>query len=337
MLNQRIESIFFYPDNELYGGHPIKDNLVDYQIIKLQLDNVELDGWFVSPNYLPPQGTIIHFHGNAANITNHWSFVDWIPHEGFNLFTFDYRGFGKSTGTPGFDGVYHDCIKAINYVQKNDKTDNIILLGQSIGGAFCLNAASDSIENNLLKSNKLKGLIIDSSFDSFIEIAKSKIPFLPPRLFSKLITDRFNPGLAASKLIGIPKLFIHGRKDNVVPFNRGKKLYEKSSEPKNLLEIPQGKHLSIFKSRKKEYMSEVIKFLNNCIKETSVFKIANAISIIMEHNKKPQNDNKYLITNEAIFRIIKSDRESDRERINQYIKEHQILIETHNKMYGTII
>ena len=135
-----------------------------------------------------------------------------------------------------------------------------VSIGQSIGGAFCLSAAANS------RKKDIKGFIIDSSFDSFIEIAKSKVPFLPTPIVSSLISDKFSPVLSTSRLRKIPKLFIHGTQDSIIPFPRGEQLFRKSSPPKKMLTIEGGDHLSFFMDRNPNDMREIQNFLDHCIK-----------------------------------------------------------------------
>ena len=92
-------------------------------------------GWWV-PAVGDAQGTVIHFHGKGRNMTAHIGFVHWLAKEGFNLFVFDYRGYGQSAGRPQHRGVYQDGVAAIRYVQSRTDVDpdRIVILGQSLGG-----------------------------------------------------------------------------------------------------------------------------------------------------------------------------------------------------------
>ena len=68
-------------------------------------------------------GTVVHFHGNAQNMSAHYTFVSWLPAHGFNLFVFDYRGYGQSEGTLSREGVYEDSVAAVEYVRKRTDID----------------------------------------------------------------------------------------------------------------------------------------------------------------------------------------------------------------------
>jgi fermentation-respiration switch protein FrsA (DUF1100 family) len=258
-----LERLFFYPDSHDYGGHPSIEKL-KYNDIYIRINHkIKLHGWFVPAQETLPKATIIHFHGNAANITNHWVQVSWIPQENYNLFTFDYRGFGKSTGETSFSGMHEDCLTVISYVRKNlDNTGKLIVLGQSLGGAFCVSAVTED------RGKDIKGIILDSCFDSIKNIAMAKISIIPIPLASiatnLLLSDKYSPSkyLYSTK---IAKLFIHGELDQVVPFQQGYNLFQSASEPKKFLPIKHEDHISVFINRMPENMSVVFKFLENCL------------------------------------------------------------------------
>lgn len=96
----------YYPDHRVYQT-PQRKGLRCEEVNFVSHDGTALTGWFV-PATGKAIGTVIHFHGNAQNMTAHFSFVDWLPEEGFNVFTFDYRGYGRSAGAPERQGVFDD-------------------------------------------------------------------------------------------------------------------------------------------------------------------------------------------------------------------------------------
>lgn len=118
--------LFFYPDKKIYNRFNLKEKTYEEVFFK-STDNKKLHGVFIRPEK-KPHGTVIHFHGNAQNLTAHLGFVEWIPQYNFNLFVFDYRGYGKSEGSPNRTGLYEDCISAVNFIiKKKIKTVKIFL------------------------------------------------------------------------------------------------------------------------------------------------------------------------------------------------------------------
>jgi uncharacterized protein len=174
MLSSGCASRFlYYPDHKVYQT-PQQKGLKFEEVNFTSSDGTALTGWFV-PATGKAIGTVIHFHGNAQNMTAHFSFVDWLPFEGFNVFTFDYRGYGRSGGTPQRQGVYDDCVAAITYVQKRPDVDrnSLLIFGQSLGGANALAVLGEK------RFDGIKAVAIDSTFYSYRSIVRDKIGEMP--------------------------------------------------------------------------------------------------------------------------------------------------------------
>ena len=93
-------------------------------------------GWSRAPDARQAKGTVVHFHGNAQNMSSHWQFVGWLARRGYNVFVFDYRGYGDSAGHAELQGVYADSHSALDYVRSRADVDptRLLVLGQSLGG-----------------------------------------------------------------------------------------------------------------------------------------------------------------------------------------------------------
>ena len=207
-------------------------------------DGLELHGW-----YLPARGkavaTVLFLHGNAENISTHILGVAWMPARHFNVFLFDYRGYGASQGKPTFGGVQEDIDAAMDtLVARNDIDPNrIIVFGQSLGGSL----AAHYVAHTAYRDH-IRALVIDSAFSSYTGIAREKLaahwltwPF--QWLASVAIDERFSP-LPAVKLISpIPLLVIQGDRDTIVPAHHAQRLYDAALEPKQLWIVPGAGHI----------------------------------------------------------------------------------------------
>ena len=71
-------------------------------------DGTSLHGWWLPANGRA-KATILFLHGNAENISTHIGSVHWLPAAGYNVFLFDYRGYGKSAGAVELDGIMRDA------------------------------------------------------------------------------------------------------------------------------------------------------------------------------------------------------------------------------------
>ena len=81
---------FFYRPSSVVYQTPKKDGYVYENVSFLSYDQTALHGWFI-PAVGEAKGTVIHFHGNAQNLSAHYSFVSWLPRVGYNLILFDNR------------------------------------------------------------------------------------------------------------------------------------------------------------------------------------------------------------------------------------------------------
>lgn len=260
-----VNSSFYVPNHVVYQIpiYPYED------VIFFSKDGTELNGWFI-PAKGSPWGTVIFFHGNASNISAHYTFVRWLTEKGFNLFLFDYRGYGKSKGCPDRRGIYEDSVSAIEYVQsrKDIDPDKLLILGQSLGGANAISAVAD----NHFKG--IRAVVIEASFFSYTSIAKDKLRhgscLLPSISADILLNDNFSPGMVVDKISPIPILFIHGTEDDVVPLYHSRWLFEKAGNPKQFWVIGNGRHVEAFTRYGKLYQEKLVEFYIDSLSESHV-------------------------------------------------------------------
>jgi len=253
--------IFYQPDDRLYQTPACPYEEVTFQSI----DGTRLTGWFIPSPEKNPYGTVIHFHGNAANISNHYGFVSWLPEAGFNLFLFDYRGYGDSGGKPERQGVFEDSVTALRYVAARNDVDpsRLIAFGQSLGGANAVAAAAATPDV------PLKGVVVDSTFFSYRSIARDKIGLIPILGWLKwplsfiTATNGHSPGPVIARLAPTPVLIIHGTKDRVIPYEHGRLLYEAADSPKAMWTVNGGTHTDALITWEAVYKKKLATTLRN--------------------------------------------------------------------------
>lgn len=240
-------SLFFYPQKQMYDN-PVARQFSPEDIYFKTSDGLTLHGWFFQAANLEARATILVLHGNAENLSTHVNSVLWLIKEGFNLFIFDYRGYGKSQGSPSIKGVHLDAesaLKALLSVPRVDK-ERIIVLGQSIGGAIAVYTVAHTPYKD-----RIAALVIDSAFSSYRLIAREKLaqffitwPFQYP--LSYLASDAYSPIRWIREVSCVPVLIIHGDKDPVVPMHHGQMLYEAAQDPKEFWETTVPGHVRSF-------------------------------------------------------------------------------------------
>jgi fermentation-respiration switch protein FrsA (DUF1100 family) len=208
------------------------------------------EGAEISAIYLPHQEaryTILYSHGNAEDIGMIFPVLEQIRNMGFSILAYDYRGYGTSTGTPSEEGLYRDEDTAYNYLVNNLDTppDRIIALGRSLGGAVAV---------DLARRQKLAGVVVESSFLSIYQTVPS-LSMLP---FDSI--DKFKSG-SKMKDIHAPVLVIHGKKDQIVPFEHGEKLFQAANAPKLSLWVDDANHNNLLEKSGKRYEQALKEFV----------------------------------------------------------------------------
>ena len=265
LLTGCASKAFYYPDHHVYAT-PANDGLAYEEVSFSSADGTTLNGWFI-PSATKAKGTVIHFHGNAQNISSHYSFVSWLPKEGFNVFTFDYRGYGKSGGSVSRSGIREDAEATLNYVRSRRDVDpaRILVLGQSLGCAISLAALTDA------GTNGIRAVVLDSPFYSYRSIVRDKMKLIPvvgllrwPLSFL-VISNSGSPASTVDDLSPIPLLILHGTSDQVIPYSHGARLFAKAEEPKQMLSIPRGRHADALTLNDPQYRQQVVLFFNNAL------------------------------------------------------------------------
>jgi uncharacterized protein len=168
--------------------------------------------WWVAPSDTT-QPVFLYFHGNGANLENRAARFAKLTASGAGLLALSYRGYGGSTGTPTEAGLRIDTRRAYDELVNAKKIDpkRIIVFGESLG---------TTLANLLAADVPVAALLLDSSFDSALDVAARAYPWLPVRL---LLLDQFRADLAAAK-ISAPVQQIHCRDDFVTPLASAERL-----------------------------------------------------------------------------------------------------------------
>jgi fermentation-respiration switch protein FrsA (DUF1100 family) len=211
-------------------------------------DSERLHGWYF--NQYPDKPVILFCHGNAGNISHRLEYISMLLDTGVNVFIFDYRGYGKSSGRPSEKGIYTDALCAYDYLVNEEKINpnDIFLLGRSLGVAAALEVA---------QNRKARAIILENGFLSVRHMARYMGIF---RLVAPLLPANYN-SLEKIKHITIPKLIMCSENDEVVPSIMGRKLFKAAGEPKYFYEIKGAGHNDTNVTGGKEYQNKIIEFI----------------------------------------------------------------------------
>ena len=241
--------LVYFPDRQVQATPA--DFGVRYEEVPLTAsDGTKLAAWFVpAPK---DKGVILFCHGNGGNISHRLESLAVFRNLGYSVLIFDYRGYGRSEGSPSEEGTYRDARAAWEHLvhERNVPPGRIVLFGRSLGGAVAAKLASETDP---------AGLIVESAFTSIPDIGAERFWFLPVRLLS-----RFEYNTAGMiRQAGCPVLIVHSRDDEIIPFAHGRRLYEAAAEPKEFIEISGG-HNDGFLTSGETYTTGLGWFLRRC-------------------------------------------------------------------------
>jgi uncharacterized protein len=239
---------FFQPHSVLVST-PDRFGL-EYEPVELQAeDGTALFAWF-----LPARGeartTVLFLHGNAENISTHFANVAWMPAAGFNVLALDYRGYGRSGGSPSLKGAQMDIDAAMQALLARPDVDpqRIVVFGQSLGAALAVHYVAHSP-----RRKNVRAVVLDSPFSDYRLITREKMAgyFItwPFQWLPALTVDNdYSPQASVRAVSPIPLLLIHGEQDEVVPVEHSKRLYAGAMEPKDLWVLPNAGHIQAVRS-----------------------------------------------------------------------------------------
>jgi fermentation-respiration switch protein FrsA (DUF1100 family) len=226
MLESLVSQFIYYPDPD-WIVTPDHLGLRAEEVYLAPEPGVRLHAWFFPhPN---AQATLLFCHGNAGNASHRLGNTQLLLQAGLQVLLFDYRGYGRSSGTPSEQGLYRDAEAAwLHLVERPDTVGTPrVIFGRSLGGAVAVELATRV---------EAEGLVVESTFTSIRTLTRLVFPLSLPQIPVKYDSLSKIGGLA------MPLLAIHGERDELVPFADGRALYEAAPEPKAWYPIPGAGH-----------------------------------------------------------------------------------------------
>jgi fermentation-respiration switch protein FrsA (DUF1100 family) len=246
-------TMLFHPARYPEGNYDVEtiDGIQPQDVFFESADGTRLHGWYFKNKSAGK--TIVFHHGNAANLSTRLGLIQLQLRAGASVFIYDYRGFGRSEGLPDVQGICDDGTAAFDYLvnQEGLPADSIINYGESLG---------TGVAGQVSTVRPGAGLILQSGFTSLRKIGSEVVPWIrifPNTLFPQPDLDN----LAIVTRAHPPLMIMHGMKDNVVPFEHGKLLADRATEPKRFIQFTEAGHNDISFMNPDRYEAGIREFL----------------------------------------------------------------------------
>ena len=190
--------------------------------------------------------TVLYLHGNYEQLGSVGDYLPQFVAAGYAVFALDYRGYGRSGGTPSEAGLYADTSAAYDYMRAKlgVPANRIVIFGYSLGGGPGA---------ELARHQPVAGLVLQGAFVSAYRTL-TRIPLFPG--------DKF-VNITKVPELKIPVLVIHGMADEVVSFWHGEKLYAAITARKASFYVPGGPHAGLADFTGPRYWEELRKFTDS--------------------------------------------------------------------------
>ncbi len=241
-------------DSEWGTRFIIHDSLIE-PVTLVSMGN-RIYGFFVRGNpdsTTHNQVSILYFHGKDENINRYWARVEYLWEMGFNVFIFDYQGYGKSEGSPSGEALFSDGTEALYYLRSRIDVDasKIVLYGWSIGTFITTYCAADVLHP--------AAVILESAPASITALLRDSALL---NLTGSYVTDTDFDNEKRIADIECPLLMMHGQADDFIVFERHVHLiWDAAHEPKDSLWVEDAGHDDIPEILGNEYHREVINFI----------------------------------------------------------------------------
>lgn len=211
----RLVDGFLYSPERMLTGAPGAVGLPYEELRFAAEDGPDLHGWWIPGRR--PGPAVVFFHGNAGNVSHRLDILRRLHDRvGLGVLIFDYRGYGKSSGSPSEEGLYADA-RAARALARTRGWDGggLVLYGRSLGAAVALRSAVESPP---------LGCVLEAAFTSLEDLARLHYPVLS-HLLMPWVRGQY-PNLAAVRGLSSPVLFLHGDRDTIAPIGMGWRLFD---------------------------------------------------------------------------------------------------------------
>lgn len=172
---------------------------------------VELYSWFLKKPGKGGRTVLMFFGGNGRDVTDNIKALSQMGNH--SVLAYNYRGYGKSTGSPTEKDLVSDALMILDNTLKENKLkpSDVIIIGESLGSGVATQVAA---------ARDVKKLVLLVPFDSLLDVAKNRLPFVPVSLILK---DTFRSDKHAPN-VKCPVYIFAAENDNIIPPHHARRL-----------------------------------------------------------------------------------------------------------------
>lgn len=229
LMSMQLDSLIFFPSR--YPEGDWRPRGLHFEDARFAAgDGTRLHGWYLPADN--PRAVVLFAHGNGGNLSDRADIGHLLSQRlGASVLLFDYRGYGRSEGSPTIPGVLDDARAARRWLAERAGVSEtqIVLMGESLGGGVMVQLAAQ---------DGARALILENTFSSLADVGAVHYPWLPVRF---VLGDKLDSTAVIARYHG-PLLQIHGDADQIIPMALGRKLFDAANEPKRWVTISDADH-----------------------------------------------------------------------------------------------
>ncbi len=221
----------YFPDPSRYT--PAEAGLEGVEELEIAAaDGTTLVAWRAPAQEGKP--TILYFHGNAGNAAGRAEKLERIRADGYGFLYLNARGYGGSAGRPSEKDNVADAVTAYETLTADGVApEEIVLYGESLGSGQAVRLGG---------MRPVKAVILEAALTSTVDIARQTYFWLPLKL---ILTDQYR-NVDNIRAVSAPLLILHGERDEIIPVDHARQIFEAANEPKRLELMPAGMHNDLY-------------------------------------------------------------------------------------------